>query len=849
MKIILIMLLCGGFIFQTLEAQSDTTYLEVYIIGKQYQDNSDYQKAIAAYTAAIELGMPKSDDSDIKSRIDYCAGRLEQLKIAADSANLVAQQAMVTTKKQKEEIDRLYRSSQLALVHAKKMQEKAETVILERAIKDRSPNWKGFSEYSRAESLERDRMLGGIDSLDLSDNGLLRIPRDVLKCFNLKHLNLFGNPDINWEDSESILNQLNPDVGIYVSISDLKKISSSYWHFITGIALLTDTLKHLPQNILDQKQLKCLIADGNELEILPSEIGYLTNLIKLSLYENKIEFIPSEIGKLTNLTILDLRKNRFKVVPPEFGMLKNLEELYLDNNSLNTLPKEIGELTKLTTLSLYDDNLSALPSELYKLNNLTYLDLGKNKVGFLSHEIGNLTKLTTLSLANNNLGTLPEEIWNLNKLSYLNLKENNITVIPNKIGNLTRLTTLNLRSNGLTDLPAKIGMLTKLSTLSLVSNNFQKRINELGSMTNLTALGIELRDLKLISKDLENLKNLKTLYLFGSAFDKNIIEIKRLESLTTLYLIGYTNESEIMIPAKISELANLTKLGINIVSMSPLPPEIGEMTNLKHLDLVDTKIDSIPDELFNLNLTAYDFFGIGQKLYEAHNYKQALKIYLKCIDIDSTYEYAFDNIGLCLRMMGKPQEGLKYLTKSYSFNEKNTWRLNHLSFTYAAMDSVVKAFEYAEKSNSIERDPSVWHETGNLLAKVNNEQAHLAYEKAYTVQKQIILIDSKNYINWYGLSWYCLFVGKYTEAINAAEKSLELAPEMISVETNLALGYLLNNQFDKAKPIYQKWKNNKKFSDRDEGPAKAIFLKDIEDLESAKITHADFEEVRKIFQE
>ena len=74
---------------------------------------------------------------------------------------------------------------------------------------------------------------------------------------------------------------------------------------------------------------------GNSLESLPSEIGQLTNLTRLSLggtsdeedgEGNNLESLPNEIGKLVNLTDLDLSYNSL------IGA---------------DLPKELWQLTKL----------------------------------------------------------------------------------------------------------------------------------------------------------------------------------------------------------------------------------------------------------------------------------------------------------------------------------------------------------------------------------------------------------------------------------------------------------------------------------------------------------------------
>src|SRR3954470_10227999 len=60
--------------------------------------------------------------------------------------------------------------------------------------------------------------------------------------------------------------------------------------------------------------------------------------------------LPPEIGRLTALTALLLYDNRLAALPPEIGRLTALTTLYLHNNRLAALPPEIGRLTTLGTL-------------------------------------------------------------------------------------------------------------------------------------------------------------------------------------------------------------------------------------------------------------------------------------------------------------------------------------------------------------------------------------------------------------------------------------------------------------------------------------------------------------------
>ncbi len=123
---------------------------------------------------------------------------------------------------------------------------------------------------------------------------------------------------------------------------------------------------------------------------------------------------------------------------------------------------------------------------------------------------------------------------------------------------------------------------------------------------------------------------------------------------------------------------------------------------------------------------------------------------------------------------------------------------------------------------------------------------HTAYNLTEEHLKSKKVIRKKHSDILFGKSWYALFAQKPHEAIKAAQAVLKLAPKKESVATNLALGYLLNNQWEKAEEIYTKWKG-KSFRGRTR-LSDDIFLEDIKILEEANITHPDFEKVKTLFQ-
>jgi hypothetical protein len=219
---------------------------------------------------------------------------------------------------------------------------------------------------------------------------------------------------------------------------------------------------------------------------LPPEIGDLTQLAQLYLWDNAVNALPPEIGNLAALTWLDLESNALVSLPPQIGNLAALEYLFVDYNDLIAVPPEIGDLAALRSLSLAGNALTVIPPEIGNLTGLTELYLGTNALTALPSEISNLTNLIALYLGHNALGVFPPSILDLTGLQELCLNDNALTVIPPEIGNLTALRFLYLGDNGLSTLPHQIGELTTLTRLYLNDNPFSGAIPKL--LTTLTSL-------------------------------------------------------------------------------------------------------------------------------------------------------------------------------------------------------------------------------------------------------------------------------------------------------------------------------------------------------------------------
>jgi hypothetical protein len=132
--------------------------------------------------------------------------------------------------------------------------------------------------------------------------------------------------------------------------------------------------------------------EQNPYEIALQEIeeARISRATSLELYILGLTELPPEIGELSQLRVLYVFDTNIQTLPPEIGNLEHLEMLWLYQNQIISLPAEIGNLENLLVLSLANNQLSSLPPEIVKLKNLCYLDLKYNNFSHLPLEIGQL---------------------------------------------------------------------------------------------------------------------------------------------------------------------------------------------------------------------------------------------------------------------------------------------------------------------------------------------------------------------------------------------------------------------------------------------------------------------------
>jgi len=449
--------------------------------------------------------------------------------------------------------------------------------------------------------------------LDLSDNQLSDLPKEIAELKNLKKLYLNDNQlsDLPKEIAElkslQTLDLRNNQLSdLPKEIAELKSLQELY--------LSSNQLSDLSKEIAELKNLKKLYLNDNQLSDLPKEIAELKSLQTLNLSSNQLSDLPKEIAELKSLQTLNLSYNKLSDLPKEIAELKNLQTLYLKKTQLSDLPKEIAELKSLQYLDLSYNQLSDLPKVIAELKSLQTLNLKKTQLSDLPKEIAELKSLQTLDLRDNQFSDLPKEITELKSLQTLYLSETQLSDLPKEIAELKSLQTLDLNDNQLSDLPKEIAELKSLQTLDLNNNQLSDLPKEIAELKSLQTLDLRDNQLSDLPKEITELKSLQTLYLSENQLSDLPKEIAELKSLQTLYL----SDNQLSdLPKEITELKSLQYLYLSKNQLSDLPKEIAELKSLQILDLKNNQLSDLPKEIAELNMGIYwkDGYTKGINLY------------------------------------------------------------------------------------------------------------------------------------------------------------------------------------------------------------------------------------------
>ncbi|CAN1347044.1 Probable LRR receptor-like serine/threonine-protein kinase At3g47570 [Linum perenne] len=211
--------------------------------------------------------------------------------------------------------------------------------------------------------------------------------------------------------------------------------------------------------------LTTLQLSGNKITgRIPSGIENLVSLYKFEAFQNNLSgtipstignrYVPSSLGNLTRLIKLSLASNYLHgEIPAAIANCQNLIVFDLSANNLSgNIPPQVMGLTSLSILMNLSRNhfTGAIPDQVGRLRNLGSLDLSHNMLsGTIPASLGSCVRLESLMLQGNLLqGHIPPSLSSLRGVQKLDVSRNNLSgQIPKFFGEFRSLELLNMSYN------------------------------------------------------------------------------------------------------------------------------------------------------------------------------------------------------------------------------------------------------------------------------------------------------------------------------------------------------------------------------------------------------------------
>jgi len=499
--------------------------------------NNIFSQTKSDFDLLIEKGDKSFKNGDYWNAMDLYdkTKNLELTKTQKLTVTQLKDKTVIAIKQQYNELQTERAKTDLLLKKQIEMYETMQTSVFEKAVSSYiSKDY--FGKY----------IFENIDTLNFENDNLIYLPKEVLMCKNLKSINLIGNQDLDLDSTFAVLDNLKLLSDIKISIDTISKIPAKYLKKITGLKFISDSIIHFPTEIYAMKFLEYLDFSGTpsnihyidsfpaqffaikkltfigleycNLNVLPNEICFFTNLKTLKLGGNHLSNLPNDFNLLTKLETLHLDNNNFETIPLQITKIKSLKTLGLFANQITQIPATISSLTNLQVFYIWENKLTTLPKEIGLLSSLIDFRLHSNQINNIIPEIGKLSKLQFLSLSCNEISKIPDEFWNLKNLKKLWLYQNQLTVIPIQIANLTNLEELDLSQNKITILPKEIGKLESLKTLDISENVITELPVEITNLQQLKQLNIEDNKLTTIPESIANMPELKNINYENNGF-------------------------------------------------------------------------------------------------------------------------------------------------------------------------------------------------------------------------------------------------------------------------------------------------------------------------------------------
>lgn len=320
--------------------------------------------------------------------------------------------------------------------------------------------------------------------LDLSGQGLDKIPRDVGRFRNLQVLILTNN---NLGELSRELTRLRYLQVLYLDSNNFNTINfdmsnPKYYNSLERLYIGHNPLREVPEALKDVGLTFISLSGNLSLNMAQAftPLSAIEELEEVDISYLNLDTVPWEVANVQSLKTLDLSGNPSCAWDTSFKYLAQvatIERLILRQNKMRSLSEEVAGLVRLTNLDMsYNErlNISQVLKAIKPLKKMEILNFSHCGIEALPATIGNFNVLKELNISHNSIGALPEEIQKLEEVDFMDASFNQLNDLPSSIGYMQSLERLLLSHNPLEYLPSDIGDLTELEYIEIPKDTMDK---------------------------------------------------------------------------------------------------------------------------------------------------------------------------------------------------------------------------------------------------------------------------------------------------------------------------------------------------------------------------------------
>lgn len=194
-------------------------------------------------------------------------------------------------------------------------------------------------------------------------------------------------------------------------------------------------------------------------------------------------------------------------------------------------------------------------------------------------------------------------------------------------------------------------------------------------------------------------------------------------------------------------------------------------------------------------------YNMGLFYLNNGNFDQAITSLNRSLSLNPDYYLAFNALGLAYSMKGNMQESIKYFQKCLAINPTFSEARNNLGAVYQELGFLDKAeheFRIAAKDMNYNSRELPYYNLARLyMAQEKLQEALEFVQKTLEINKDMAMAyNLKGLIHEKS--------DDFDQAIESYSQAVKIVPQDINFNFNLAVAYFKNNQFDKAREIFEK---------------------------------------------